>query len=128
MLNEERSRILASYENTKRQIYQLMQTAEILTRQKKQYGSLIPEREEMLTSAIKNRFLLQKELKYMQQRIDEIDESMRVSHNRSVICKKELYPGTTVHINTSKITLDRVYNRCRVTLNNEGEVEIRPLA
>lgn len=128
MLNEERSRILASYENTKRQIYQLMQTAEILTRQKKQNGSLIPEREEMLTSAIKNRFLLQKELKYMQQRIDEIDESMRVSHNRSVICKKELYPGTTVHINTSKITLDRVYNRCRVTLNNEGEVEIRPLA
>lgn len=99
---------------------------EFLTAKKCELGSLPKEKADYLTLAAKSVLVYRNERKQNKARIDEIDDYLLKKQDLAVICKKELYPGTSITINDAVLPITTTYQFCRVGLGDDG-VEISSL-
>lgn len=89
-------------------------------------GKLSPEREQMKSDSLRNRLRLQSEIKRYKARIAEIDETLQLTQNLSINCKRMFYPGVTLRINSCVLSVKTVTNHARATVEN-GEITFKPL-
>ena len=87
---------------------------------------LSPDREQMKTDALRNRLRLQSEVRKGKARIVEINAALELSQNLTVKCRRCLYPGVTLTINSSVEQVNTMNSCCRATVEN-GEIVIKPL-
>lgn len=104
------------------QIFRATQVIDFLTLKKKELGSIPPERVEMLNAAIKQKLTNQFEKVKVEARIKEILKYLENKQNLSIICKKELYPGTKITINDFVLQVKDKYQYCKIYLGEEGIV------
>jgi uncharacterized protein (DUF342 family) len=126
-LAEERNALQKQVTDLEENIRKLAQIAGMLQEHKKRIGSLTADREAMLTSAIRSRFTMQREVKMAQARINEINEKIKGDESVVAIIKKELWPGVTIRIGTLSRTVDKHWTRVQVAINDEGDIELKPI-
>lgn len=126
MLAEERLAEEKKIATTEEQIKKLMQISDILQEHKKKFGPLSPDRDAMLTTAIRSRFTLQREIKISQALIKELDEKIRQEQSVSAIVKKDLWPGVNIRIGTNSVGVDKHWTRVSIS-ERAGEVSFDPI-
>jgi len=89
-------------------------------------AKLSPEREQLKTEALRNRLKMQSEIKKCRIRIAEIDDTLQLMQNLSVSCKRVIYPGVTIRINSCVLQVNAATNRARAAVEN-GEIVFKPL-
>lgn len=89
-------------------------------------AKLSPEREQLKTEALRNRLKMQSEVKKNKIRIGEIDDTLQLTQNLSVACKRVIYPGVTLRINSCVLLVNAATNHARATVDG-GEIVFRPL-
>lgn len=89
-------------------------------------AKLSPEREQLKTEALRNRLKMQSEVKKNKVRIGEIDDTLQLTQNLSVACKRVIYPGVTLRINSCVLQVNAATNHARATVEN-GEIVFKPL-
>lgn len=125
LLSEERDTLTrenAEMEDKSEQLLKILNTISELAKQ----GKLSPEREQLKMDAVRSRLKMQQEIKRNTKRIAEIDQSLELSQNLSVICKRSIYPGVTLRINAYVMTVNQPNARCKATIGN-GEIVFVPL-
>jgi len=127
ILSEEKTELEKKEANLTEQIGKLLQISTMLTEHKKKLGSLTPDRDEMLSSAIRSRLKYSNDVKLIRKRIAEIDASIMSTYNLFIEARKELYPGVSVRIGTTRIKVENKNVRCRVYASSNGEIEIKPI-
>ncbi|MCL1881319.1 MAG: FapA family protein [Oscillospiraceae bacterium] len=109
-------------------INQHVELANTLQAAKKMAGSLPKEREEMLSAAVRGRFQALNELKKIKKRIVIIDESFTDNTSLYVEVRKTVFPGVSVRIGEQRKKVESEWDRCRIAIDNTGEIEITPIA
>jgi len=109
-------------------ISQYIQLAETLTAVKKKVGSLPKDKEETLATVIRGRFQMSVETKKIRKRIQEIDESFLDNSSLFVEIRKTVFPGVSVRIGELRKKIEKEWDRCRVKIDNSGEIVIEPIA
>ncbi len=127
VLNEEKLDQQGRIRELEIQINKLIQVVELLQAHKKTTGQLSPDREAMLSSAIRTRFTNQKEIKQRMVRISQLEELLAESQELYVVAKKTLWPGVTIRIDSDIITSEQCYTRTSVGRNGEGELSFLPM-
>lgn len=89
-------------------------------------GKLSPERDQMKTDSLRNKLRIQSDIKRYKARIAEIDETLQLTQNLSIACKRMFYPGVTLRINSCVLSVKAVTNHARATVEN-GEITFKPL-
>lgn len=89
-------------------------------------GKLSPDREQMKTDSLRNKLRIQSDIKRYKARIAEIDDTLQLTQNLSIACKRMIYPGVTLRINSCVLSVKAVTNRARATVEN-GEITFKPL-
>lgn len=102
------------------QITRNIQDAEYLTQKQKERGTLPPERQEMLSAAVKGKIINGMEKSKVAARIVEIDKYLENKQNLSITCRKEMYPGTKVTINDFVLQVKDKYQFCKIYLGDDG--------
>jgi uncharacterized protein (DUF342 family) len=126
-LAEERNALQKQVSDLEENIHKLAQIAGMLQEHKKRIGSLTADRESMLTSAIRSRFTMQREVKQAQTRINDINEKIKSDESVTAVIKKDLWPGVTIRIGTLSRTVDKHWTRVQVAINDEGDIELKPI-
>ena len=101
------------------QILRCTQAIDFLN-EKKKIMTLPPEKEELLSSSVKSRIMLNMEKKKITSRIEEIKAYLENKENLSITCKKELYPGTKIIINDFVFAVNDKYQYCKIFLDEDG--------
>jgi len=127
ILSEEKLELEKKEASLTEQIGKLQQISTMLNEHKKKLGGLAPDREDMLSSAIRTRLKYSNDVKLIKKRIAEIDASILSTYNLNIEVRKELYPGVSVRIGTNRIKVENKNTRCRVYANSNGEIEIKPI-
>lgn len=125
VLSEERDnleKLILEMEDKADQLGKILTT--LAEMQKK--GKLPPDREQMKSDSLRNRLRLQSEIKRSKARIAEIDDTLQLTQNLSISCKRMFYPGVTLRINSCVLSVKAVTNRARATVEN-GEITFKPL-
>lgn len=125
VLSEERDKLekqIAELEDKADQLGKMLVTLGELAKKTK----LSPEREQLKTEALRNRLKMQSEVKKCRVRIGEIDETLQLTQNLSIACKKVIYPGVTLRINSCVLQVNAATNHARATVEN-GEIVFKPL-
>ncbi len=125
VLSEERDKLekqIAEFEDKADQLGKILVTLNELSKKAK----LSPEREQLKTEALRNRLKLQSEVKKSKLRISEIDETLQLTQNLSVACKRVIYPGVTLRINSCVLQVNAATNHARATVDG-GEIVFKPL-
>lgn len=89
-------------------------------------AKLSPDREQMKSDSLRNRLRIQSQIKRYKARIAEIDETLLLTQNLSISCKRMFYPGVILRINSCVMTVKAVTNRAKATVEN-GEIVFKPL-
>ena len=89
-------------------------------------GKLSPEREQLKAEALRNRLKLQSEIKKYQMRIAIIDDTLQLTQNLSIGCKRFFYPGVTLRINNCVLQINAATSHARATVEG-GEIVFKPL-
>ena len=100
VLAEERIELEKKIDEFKVQIEQLGLACDALQAQKKAAGSLPEDREEMLVTSIRAKFVHQKQLQEMKRRIEEINKEIDISNDLRVVARRAIYPGVSIRINS----------------------------
>jgi len=124
ILAEERIDLEKKVDEFKVQIEQLGMICDALQAQKKAAGSLPEDREEMLVTSIRAKFVHQKQLQEMKRRIDEINKEIDISNDLRVVAKRAIYPGVTIRINSLQHNVSSKCGNCVARVGNSGEIEI----
>lgn len=124
ILAEERIELEKKVDEFKVQIEQLGMICDALQAQKKAAGSLPEDREEMLVTSIRAKFVHQKQLQEMKRRIDEINKEIDISNDLRVVAKRAIYPGVTIRINSLQHNVSSKCGNCVARVGNSGEIEI----
>jgi len=127
VLSEEKNELEKKEANLTEQIGKLLQISTMLTEHKKKLGQLTPDRDDMLSSAIRTRLKYSNDVKIIKKRIAEIDASILSTYNLHIEVRKELWPGVSVRIGTTRIKVENKNVRCRVFANTSGEIEIKAI-
>ncbi|MCM1164454.1 MAG: FapA family protein [Lachnospiraceae bacterium] len=125
VLSEERDKLEklnAELEDKADQLGKMLVTLGELAKKAK----LSPEREQLKTEALRNRLKMQSEVKKNKSRINEIDETLQLTQNLSVACKRIMYPGVTLRINSCVLQVNAATNHARATVEG-GEIVFKPL-
>lgn len=125
VLSEERDKLEkqnAELEDKADQLGKMLVTLNELSKKSK----LSPEREQLKTEALRNRLKMQSEVKKNRVRIAEIDDTLQLTQNLSVACKRVIYPGVTLRINSCVLQVNAATNHARATVEN-GEIVFKPL-
>ena len=75
---------------------------------------------------VKTKINLQMEIKRIEKRLKEIDESLAVKQYLSFGCRGTVYPGVKVVIGESVYQVTNEYHRVRFRTGNDGNVEVAP--
>ncbi len=124
ILAEERIELEKKIDEFKLQIEQLGLACDALQAQKKAAGSLPEDREEMLVTSIRAKFVHQKQLKEMKRRIEEINKEIDISNDLRVVARRAIYPGVTIRINSLQYNVSSKCGNCVARVGNSGEIEI----
>ena len=89
-------------------------------------SKLTPEREQMKADALRNRLKMQAEVRKAKARIDEINTALELAQNLYISCRKTLYPGVTLRINSSIMQVNSMNCCCRAAVVG-GDIVIKPL-
>jgi hypothetical protein len=108
-------------------IAQYIQLAEVLNAAKKK-GGLPREKEETLATVIRGRFQMSTEIKKIKKRIQEIDDSFLDNSSLFVEIRKTVFPGVTVRIGELRKKVEKEWDRCRIKIDNSGEIVIEPIS
>ncbi len=125
VLSEEREKLTKNIDDMKNKLDQLAKVLTTLATFAKQ-GKLSPEHEQIKTQSVRNRLKLQREIKVAVDRTAEIDAALELNQSLSVSCKKAIYPGVTLRINSSILQVNTVNSCCRATIDG-GEIVFKPL-
>lgn len=125
VLSEERDELekqIAAMEDKSDQLGKILTTlAEIAKK-----GKLSPEREQLKAEALRNRLKLQSEIKKFKMRISIIDDTLQLTQNLSIGCKRFFYPGVTLRINNCVLQINAATSHARATVEG-GEIVFKPL-
>lgn len=127
VLTEEKLAAEGKISELEKQIVQLQQAITLLKEQKKQSAVFPPEREEMLTSSIRGRFIHMTAIKQAKARIARIDAELAVNQDLRVSVRKDLYPGVSIRINNTQYAVETHNVRCVVKIGSNGDIEITSL-
>lgn len=117
---EERAECEKKIKDLDFQITRNAQDAEYLTKKQKELGSLPPERQEMLSAAVKGKIMNNMEKGKISARIEEIDKYLQNKQNLSITCRKDMYPGTKITINDFVLQVKDKYQFCKIYLGEDG--------
>ncbi|GHV46297.1 polymerase [Clostridia bacterium] len=110
------------------QIVRLAQVANMLQETKKKMGSLTPDRENMLTTAIRSRFTLSREIKQRESRIAEINAELVAAADTRIMVRKDLWPGVKIRLGTQSMKIDNHWAKTMVLLDPKtGEIAFKPI-
>lgn len=124
ILAEERIDLEKKVDEFKLQIEQLGMICDTLHAQKKAAGSLPEDREEMLVTSIRAKFVHQKQLQEMKHRIEEINKEIDISNDLRVVARRAIYPGVSIRINSLQYNVSSKCGNCVARVGNSGEIEI----
>lgn len=125
MMTEEREGALKEISKIATRMITLKQVVDFIN-EKKKHGTVPPEREEMLSAAIKERIKLNCDKANLEKRIKEINAYLRNKETLSVSCSKYLYPGVRVVINDAVYTVTDEWVRVRLVEEN-GDIKPVPM-
>lgn len=123
VLTEERLELVKKIEEYKTQIDQLGKICTALQQQKK-IAPLTEDREEMLVTSIRAKYVHQRELKVMNNRIAEIDKEIDISNDLKVTVRRSLFPGVSIRINNLQHNVTGVHGQCVVRVGEE-DIEVK---
>jgi hypothetical protein len=109
------------------QINSLVQLIDGLNAVKKKKGELPRHHEDRLASSIRSRFKLSNEIKQIKKRIVQIEESFLDNVNLHIEVRKSIYPGITIRIGEMRKKVENKHDRCRIAIDNSGEIAIKPI-
>lgn len=124
VLNEERSALCKQIEDMEGKCDQLSKVLNTLAEYAKK-SRLAPKHEQMKAEALRNRLKMQAEMKKAKLRIEEIDQALQLTQDLSVGCRKMIYPGVTIRINSCVLQVNAVNNRVRARVDG-GEIKFKP--
>ncbi|MCM1333748.1 MAG: FapA family protein [Bacteroides sp.] len=124
VLAEERIELVKKMDEYTTQLDKLGKICTVLQEQKKT-AALSAEREEMLTTSIRAKYVHFSEIRKIRKRIEQIEEELINTNDLAVHIQKSLYPGVTVRIGYSRYAVSNIYGKCRVGMNSNGEIEVR---
>jgi hypothetical protein len=128
ILSKEKKELEVEEQQLNEKIGQYIQLADALNAAKKKAGSLTRDREEMLSTAIRGRFQMSTEIKKIKKRIAEIESSFLDNASLAVEIRKTVFPGVSVRIGEERKKIEKEWDRCRIAINNSGEITIEPIA
>ena len=108
----------------RRQLDQIEKICAALQEQKKA-GGITPEREEMLTTSIRAKFVHRREIKDMLDRIKQINEEIDNNSDLCIRVRRSLFPGVVIKINGEQLVVDKLNGQCVVRMDSDGEIKIR---
>lgn len=124
ILAEERADLIKKIEEYENQIDQLGKICSMLQLQKKA-APLTDDREEMLVTSIRAKYVHQRELKTMKQRVIEIDKEIDISNDRKVIVRRSMFPGVSIRINSLQHNVSGVHGQCVARVGSSGDIEVK---
>ena len=105
------------------QLEQLNLVCETLNKQKKA-GQLPQQREEMLATSIRAKFGHMKAINAIKARIAEIEKEINGNNDLKVKVNRAIFPGVTIRINNSKLTISDKKTTCKIGMNENREIVI----
>ena len=108
----------------RRQLDQIEKICTALQEQKKA-GGITSEREEMLTTSIRAKFVHRREIKDMLDRIKQIDKEIDNNSDLCIRVRRSLFPGVVIKINGEQLVVDKLNGQCVVRMDSDGEIKIR---
>ncbi|MCL1832488.1 MAG: FapA family protein, partial [Oscillospiraceae bacterium] len=129
VLAKEKKELEVEEQQLNEKIAQYTELSEALNAAKKKAsgGVMPPDREEMLKTAIRGRFQMSTQVKKIKKRIAEIEESFLDNAALNVEIRKTIYPGVSVRISEQRKKIDKEWDRCRVKIDNTGEIVVEPI-
>lgn len=123
VLAEERIELIKKIGEFENQLDQLEKICTALQAQKK-VAPLTEDREEMLVTSIRAKYIHQRELKTMRRRIAEIDKEIDISNDLKVVVRRSLFPGVSIRINSLQCNVSNVHGQCTVRVGAD-DIEIK---
>jgi uncharacterized protein (DUF342 family) len=124
ILAEEKMNLEKEEAKITEQIGGLVQLIDGLNSIKKKKGSLPQEHEDRLASSIRMRFKLSNEVKHIKKKIAQIEERFLDNVNLHIEVRKSIWPGVTVRIGEMRKRIEDRYDRCRINLDNNGDIAV----
>jgi hypothetical protein len=109
------------------EIGKLVQLIEMLNAAKKKNGSIPRQSEDMLATAIRNRFKNSAEIKQITKRIAEIEMSFLDNAYLNIEIRKSVWPGVTVRIGALSKKIEQKNDRCRISIDSSGDISINAI-
>lgn len=109
------------------EIGSLIKKIETINNAKKKAGSVPRALEDTLSTSIRTRFKLSNELKLVKKRMVDIEESFLDNANLQIEARKTIWPGVRIKIGNGRKKVDQRNDRCKVSMDNTGEIIIRPI-
>lgn len=126
VLNSEKAELTKKSAENAASIGRCTQIIDFLNEKKKQLFRLPEDKEQLLGQTVKTKINLQMEIKRIEKRLKEIDESLAVKQYLSFGCRGTVYPGVKVVIGESVYQVTNEYHRVRFRTGNDGNVEVAP--
>jgi hypothetical protein len=126
VLAEEKLDLTNQINDLEERTKKLLQVAEMLQDHKKNFGQLPPDREAMLTTAIRSRFTFQREVKQLTKRITEIDNELNAVVDQYILIHKHVWPGVTVRIGSELLIVDTHMTKIMVGKDSDGHLAFLP--
>lgn len=123
ILAEEKTEHEKKLKEYTQQLEQLNMVCETLQKQKKA-GQLPHQREEMLATSIRAKYGHMKAIKAINDRIAEIDKEIDGNNDLKVIVNRAVFPGVTIKINSTKMTVPDKRTTCKIKMNDNREIVI----
>jgi len=127
LLAEERLELEKEEAKMTEEIGKLVQLIDGLNAIKKKNGSLPPLHEDRLASSIRTRFKFSNEIKIINKRIKQIEESFLDNVNLNIEVRKSVWPGVTIRIGEMRKKIENKYDRSRISIGSDGEISIAPI-
>ncbi|MGN0589360.1 MAG: FapA family protein [Ruminiclostridium sp.] len=105
------------------QLEQLNLVCETLQKQKKA-GQLPQQREEMLATSIRAKFGHMKAINAIKARIADIEKEINGNNDLKVKVNRAIFPGVTIRINNSRLTVSDKKTTCKIGMNDNREIVI----
>lgn len=126
ILADEKTQLEMKIAAAQKKIEDLTMIVNFLNEKKKELRKLPDDKEEMLATAVRQRVLLNVEIKTNQKRIDEINVYLSTKQQLWVRCKGYIYPGTRITINDDVFKADTEYAHSMVSIGADGEITATP--
>lgn len=126
ILADEKVQLEMKIAAAQKKIEDLTMIVNFLNEKKKELHKLPEDKEEMLATAVRQRVLLNVEIKSNTKRIEEINVYLSTKQQLWVRCRGYIYPGTRITINDNVFKADIEYVHSMVSIGADGEISAMP--